>query len=32
MVWRAHDTLLGRTVIVRLVHPELADDPAFRPR
>jgi hypothetical protein len=29
MVWRAHDTLLGRTVIVRLVHPELADDPAF---
>ena len=29
MVWRAHDTLLGRTVIVRLIHPELADDPAF---
>jgi hypothetical protein len=29
MVWRAHDTLLGRTVIIRLVHPELADDPAF---
>ena len=29
MVWRAHDTLLGRTVIVRLVHPELVDDPAF---
>jgi eukaryotic-like serine/threonine-protein kinase len=29
MVWRAHDTLLGRTVIVRLVHPALADDPAF---
>jgi len=29
MVWRAHDMLLGRTVIVRLVHPELADDPAF---
>ena len=29
MVWRAHDTLLGRTVIVRLIHPELADDAAF---
>jgi Protein kinase domain len=29
MVWRARDTLLGRSVIVRLVHPELADDPAF---
>jgi hypothetical protein len=29
MVWRAQDMLLGRTVIVRLVHPELADDPAF---
>ena len=29
MVWRAHDTLLGRTVIVRLIHPELADDAGF---
>jgi len=29
IVFRAHDTVLGRTVIVRLVHPDLADDPAF---
>jgi Protein kinase domain len=29
MVWRAQDTLLGRTVIVRLVRPQLADDATF---
>lgn len=30
MVWRARDLVLGRTVAIRLIHPDLADDPAFR--
>jgi len=29
MVWRAIDTLLERAVTVKLVRPELGDDPAF---
>jgi serine/threonine-protein kinase len=29
LVWRGVDLLLGRTVAVKLVHPRLADDPAF---
>jgi len=29
IVWRAADTLLGRAVTVKLVRPELCDDPAF---
>jgi serine/threonine-protein kinase len=29
IVWRATDTLLHRTVTVKVVHPRLADDPAF---
>jgi serine/threonine-protein kinase len=29
MVWLATDTLLRRRVTVKLVHPRLADDPAF---
>ena len=31
-VWRATDTTLGRTVAVKLLKPEYADDPAFRSR
>ena len=31
-VWRASDTVLGRTVAVKLLKPEYADDPAFRSR
>ncbi|MGZ8635668.1 MAG: protein kinase domain-containing protein [Actinomycetota bacterium] len=29
MVWRADDILLDRVVTVKLIHPSLADDPAF---
>ena len=29
-VWRATDTMLGRTVAVKLLKPEFADDPGFR--
>lgn len=29
MVWRSQDPLLRRSVAVKLVHPRLADDPAF---
>lgn len=32
MVWRARDQLLERIVTVKLVHPALADDPAFAAR
>jgi serine/threonine-protein kinase len=32
MAWRAEDRLLGRTVTVKLIHPSLADDPAFAVR
>jgi hypothetical protein len=32
MAWRAQDRLLGRTVTVKLIHPALADDPAFARR
>jgi hypothetical protein len=28
-VWRAADRVLGRTVAVELIHPDLGDDPAF---
>ena len=31
-VWRARDALLGRTVTLEVVHPSLADDPAFTER
>src|SRR6185369_1712633 len=31
-VWRARDALLGRTVTLEVVHPALADDPAFTER
>ncbi len=31
-VWRATDTTLGRTVAVKLLKHELADDPGFRSR
>ena len=31
-VWRATDTTLGRTVAVKLLKPEYADDPSFRTR
>lgn len=31
-VWRATDTLLGRTVAVKLLKHEYADDPLFRSR
>jgi serine/threonine-protein kinase len=31
-VWRATDTTLGRTVAVKLLKPEYADDPSFRSR
>jgi hypothetical protein len=29
MSWRAEDRLLGRTVTVKVIHPNLGDDPAF---
>ena len=29
MVWRSQDPLLQRSVAVKLIHPRLADDPAF---
>lgn len=29
LVWRASDTVLQRTVVVRLLRPDLAEDPAF---
>lgn len=32
MVWRAVDTVLERAVAIKLVHPALADDPAFAAR
>lgn len=32
VVWRAEDRLLGRTVTVKVIHPTLADDPAFAER
>lgn len=28
-VWRAADRVLGRTVAVEVIHPDLGDDPAF---
>src|SRR3954452_19640057 len=31
-VWCAHDVILDRTVAIKLVKPEFADDPAFRER
>ena len=31
-VWRAEDTVLGREVAVKVLKPELADDPRFRER
>ena len=31
-VWRGHDRVLGRDVIVKVLHPYLAADPAFRAR
>jgi eukaryotic-like serine/threonine-protein kinase len=31
-VWRARDTLLGRNVVLEIVRPALADDPAFAER
>jgi len=31
-VWRGHDRVLGRDVIVKVLHPRLAADPAFRAR
>ncbi|MFW6773236.1 serine/threonine-protein kinase [Nocardioides sp. CPCC 205120] len=31
-VWRAEDTVLGRTVAVKLLKAEYADDPSFRGR
>ncbi len=32
MAWRAEDRLLRRTVTVKLIHPNLGDDPAFARR
>ncbi|HZD18420.1 MAG TPA: serine/threonine-protein kinase, partial [Actinomycetota bacterium] len=29
MVWKATDTLLERSVAIKLMHPELCDDPGF---
>jgi protein kinase-like protein len=29
MSWRAEDRLLGRTVTVKVIHPDLGDDPSF---
>ncbi|MEU7729936.1 protein kinase [Streptomyces sp. NPDC040724] len=31
-VYRAHDSVLGRTVAVKMLHSELAHDPSFRER
>jgi eukaryotic-like serine/threonine-protein kinase len=31
-VWRGHDRVLGRDVVVKVLHPELAADPDFRAR
>jgi eukaryotic-like serine/threonine-protein kinase len=31
-VWRGHDRVLGRDVIVKVLHPELAADPSLRSR
>jgi serine/threonine-protein kinase len=31
-VWRGHDRVLGRDVIVKVLHPHLAADPAIRAR
>ena len=32
ITWRATDSVLERPVVVKLVRPELAEDPSFRPR
>ncbi|HEX5950848.1 MAG TPA: serine/threonine protein kinase, partial [Actinomycetota bacterium] len=32
MLWRAVDTVLQRTVAVKILRPSLADDPAFAER
>ena len=31
-VWRGHDRVLGRDVVVKVLHRELAADPSFRAR
>jgi serine/threonine-protein kinase len=31
-IWRGHDRVLGRDVAIKVLHPELAADPAFRAR
>jgi serine/threonine protein kinase len=31
-VWHGHDRVLGRDVVVKVLHPELAADPSFRTR
>jgi len=31
-VWRGHDRVLGRDVVVKVLHPELAADPSLRSR
>src|SRR6266542_2762437 len=31
-VWRGHDRVLGRDVVVKVLHPELAADPRLRSR